>query len=201
MKTRVLVSVLIALALACGRAYAQDPYFLGFAYTPVMPVGNTKDFISDFSWRGVTMEGRRVVKENVTVGFSLGWHVLNETTDEVVSFSAQDQGLDIQGYQIRTINAFPALLDAHYYLGQRGGPRPFIGAGAGLAYVENRSNFGGILLDDDTWPFTLAADLGVAAPVGWNSAGFLFARIYWMAAAGSMDSQTYIIFGAGAAWQ
>lgn len=204
MKTRVLVTVLIALALAGGRAYAQDPYFFGFAYTPVVPLGNTKDFVgSGVSWRGVTMEGRRVVQPNVTVGFSFGWQVMNTETNEVVSFVNPDQtqGIDVQGFQIRTINAFPLMAMAHYYLGRRGGLRPYIGGGAGLSFVENRVNFGGILIDDDTWPFTLAGDVGVAMPVGWSSAGFLFARFHWMAAAGNADSQTYVAIGAGVAWQ
>ena len=201
MKTRVLVSILIALVLGGGKAYAQDDYFFGFAYTPVLPVGNTKDFSGDFSWRGVTMEGRKVVKPNVTVGFSLGWQVMNSETDSVVGFEGSEAGVDVQGFQIRTINSFPLLATAHYYMGQRGGLRPYAGAGAGISYLESRVNLGGVIIEDNGWPITLAGELGAAFPMGWRSAGFLFARFYWQAASSSMQSQTYLAFGAGVAWQ
>jgi hypothetical protein len=201
MKTRVLVSVLIALVLCGGKAYAQDDYFFGFAYTPVLPVGNTKDFAAGWSWRGVTMEGRRIVKPNVSIGFSLGWQVMNAETDSVVGFEGDAVGFDVQGYQIRTINSFPLMVMAHYFFGQRGGARPYLGGGAGLSFSEHRVNLGGVIIEDDTWPFTLAADAGIAFPAGWRSAAFAFARFHWQAAAGSLESQTYFAFGVGVAWQ
>ena len=201
MKTIVLASVLAVLALGSGRAYAQDTYYFGFAYTPVMPTGNTKDVISDFSWRGATMEGRRFFKPNMSLGFTLGWQVLNRETDEVISFTGKNNGIDIQGHQFRYINSFPLLGAVHYYFGQRGGVRPYIGGLAGITYMERRIEVSGFVFDEDLWPFTLAGDIGVGFPMGWRSAGFLFARYHWMAAAGNAPSQTYVAFGAGVAWQ
>jgi hypothetical protein len=198
MKMRVLFALLVMAALAGGDALAQEPYFFGFAYTPVLPMGKTADFTGDLSWRGGTMEGRRMVRPDVSIGFSAGWHVLNEETDEVVHAF---EGLDIQGHQFRYLNIYPVLVNAHKYFGHRGGARPFIGANAGISYIERRVEIGVIAATTDAWPFTLAGDVGVAFPAGWRTAGFLFTRFHFLAEAGGLTEQTYWTFGVGLAWQ
>ena len=137
----------------------------------------------------------------VTHGADLLGSGRGEQCQDIVGFEGSEAGVDIQGFQIRTINSFPLLATAHYYLGQRGGLRPYAGAGAGISYLESRVNLGGVLIEDNGWPITLAGELGAAFPMGWRSAGFLFARFYWQAASSSMQSQTYLAFGAGVAWQ
>jgi hypothetical protein len=199
MKMRVLASILLVLALGSEANAQIGDYFFGFAYTPVLPTGNSTDLVgSSLSFRGATMEGRKVVKDNVTVGFSAGWQVMNYETGETLQ---PRQGIDVTGFQFRYINNFPILFTAHYYFGRRGDMRPYIGGGAGISYLERRMEVGLYLIDQDGWPITLAPEIGVAFPAGWRAAGFGFVRWYWMASAGGAPSLSYLSFGLGIAWQ
>ena len=74
------IAIVAAAALvlgATGEARAQE-WFWGGSYSMSMPLSNTKDFNEGFSFRGVTIEGRKIINDNVSAGLSLGWHVMSD---------------------------------------------------------------------------------------------------------------------------
>ena len=90
MKTKLLTSLLLVFVLGTP-AYAQEDWFFGAAYETSLASGKAADFAGPFSWRGASFSGRRAVRDNFTVGFLTGWHVMND--EGVVSTSLDDQGL------------------------------------------------------------------------------------------------------------
>ena len=118
----------VLLLVPLGAAPVQAQSWWGLTYAPSIPLSNTKDFADNASWRGINLEYKKAVKENVTAGLSFGWHVFDEQTDEVLS----GFGVDISGDQFRYINSFPLLANVSYFLGKPGGVRPFIGADVGV---------------------------------------------------------------------
>ncbi len=198
---RVLASILLLVFLLGGEAYAQvGDYFFGFAYDTSLPSGDAADFAGDFSWRGASFGGRRMVKENVSVGFLAGWHVMYEETDEVGSLQGEEFGLDVQGKQFRYINSFPIMMNAHYYTGFAGNLRPYVGLNAGLYYIERRMEIGIYFLDEDNWHFGRAPEAGLVFPLSWHARGFINARYNWAASSGGSGSINYWNFSIGAAW-
>lgn len=193
MKT-IIAAAAVALVLGtAGQARAQE-WFWGATYSTVMPLGNTKDFNSSFSWRGATIEGRKMIKENLSAGLSFGWHVLADQYDNrTVEYPIGA----ITGTFFNYTNSFPILANVHYYLGQPGGVRPFIGANVGTAIMERRSEVGLFALTEDNWTFAAAPEAGLAFPVGWHVAGLISARWHFMTAAGSAPSQQYVTFNVG----
>jgi len=188
--------LVVALPLVLpARAAAQD-WLWTVTYGPSLPTGDMKAFADDFSWRNIGLEGRKVVNENTTVGLAFGWNVFAQETGELISFDR----IDISGTQFRYVNAFPMLLTLHRYFGQPGGIRPYLGAGVGTYFVEERLEIGVVALTADAWHFGLAPEGGLIVPVGWRARALLQAKYNWALKANSIE-HTYWTFNIGFVFQ
>lgn len=187
--------VAAALVLVGATEVRAQEWFWGGAYSVALPLSNTKDFNEGLSWRGVMVEGRKVLNENATAGVSFGWHVMNDRQDGTFEF---DRGA-IDGTAFTYTNAFPLMANAHYYVGQRGGIRPFLGANVGANIIERRADIGLFSLTEQNWHFAVAPEVGVVVPLGWYVRGMLSARWHYMTAAGTTPSQQYVSFNIGIA--
>ncbi len=191
-----LVAVLLASVLLASAAHAQD-YWFGVSYDTSMPLEDTKEFAGDFSWLGLSLEGRKMVNDNASVGFVFAWHEMDK---EFTGVAPVSQGVDVFAAQKRYINSFPMLVNAHYYLGQPGKPRLHVGLGLGAYLIERRVELGEIyVLDEDTWHFGIAPEAGIAWRVGWQAAGLISVRFNW-ASPGGDDEEMYLNFRVGMAW-
>ena len=201
MKTKLLTSLLLVFVLGTP-AYAQD-WFFGMAYETSLASGNAADFASPFSWRGASFAGRRAVRDNFTVGFLTGWHVMND--EGVVSTNLDDlglqQGADITGYTLRYINSFPIMASFFWYSGMPGGSRLYLGGNLGGYYIERRVEVNVFALTKDRLHFGAAPEVGIVTPLGWRSRGFAGARYNWAASSGGSGDITYWNFFVGLAWQ
>ncbi len=181
--------------LGTGTAAAQSWWAL--SYQPAAPLSNTQDFTDNFTWRGVGVDYKRMVKPNLTVGLSFGWHVFDEQTDDVVSAF----GVDLSGDQFRYVNSFPLLANVSYFLGKQGGARPYLGANVGAYIMEHRLDVGLYSLQETNWHFGFAPEAGIAFPARENVSVLVNARYNYALSAGSVDDQTYLNFSVGLAWQ
>lgn len=175
-----------------GEAQAQEEWFWGGSYSTALPLGNTKDFNEGFSFRGVTVEGRKIVTENFSTGLSFGWHVLNDRRTGTVEL----ENSAVNGTFFTYTNSFPIFLNAHFYAGERGRVRPYLGLNVGTAYMERRAEVGQLALDEDKWRFAVAPEAGVIVPLGWYVRGFLSARYHYMTGS---PTQQYLSFNVGIA--
>jgi outer membrane protein len=188
------IAIVAAAALvlgATGEARAQD-WFWGGSYSMSMPLGNTKDFHSAFSLRGVTIEGRKLLNDNVSAGLSFGWHVMNDVQTGTLDLD----NAALSGTFYTYTNSFPLFVNAHYYLGQPGGIRPFLGANVGTSIYEQRAEVGQVAFTEDKWRFAVAPEAGVVIPLGWYVRGFLSARYHYMTGS---PTQQYVSFNVGIA--
>ena len=186
--------VLLLVPLSAAPVQAQS--WWGVTYAPSVPLSNTKDFTDNGSWRGINLEYKKAVKENVTAGLSFGWHVFDEQTDQVVSAF----GVDISGDQFRYVNSFPLLANVSYFLGKPGGVRPFIGADVGLYIMEHRLDIGLYTVHETNTHFGFGPEAGFAVPVRPNMSFLVTGRYNYALSAGSVDTQQYLNFGVGFAW-
>jgi len=194
MKTMIAVAAAALLLGAAGDAQAQG-WFWGGTYSMSMPLSNTKDFNSKFSFRGMAIEGRKVMSENATVGLSFGWQVMDDTQEGTV----QLENGAITGTFMTYTNAFPLFANAHYYFGQRGGIRPYVGANVGVIPMERRAEVGLFAVSDTKWHLAGAPEAGFVIPLGWYVRGFVNARWHFALKAGSAPSQQYVTFNIGIA--
>jgi hypothetical protein len=164
-----------------------------------LPIGDQKDFTGgdggqSFSFRGATIEGRKILNENVSAGLSFGWHVFNSSRFTTTTLN----NATISGNQARYTNAFPLFVNAHYYFGQRRGMRPYVGANVGAIYAERRVDINVYAIAQDTWHFAVAPEVGVVFPLGWVVRGVVSARYHYGFSADDYSPQ-YFSFSFGIA--
>lgn len=168
---RILISAALALALA-GQAAAQT--FGRLYYSTAAPSGDLKDYIDQFSWRGITFESGRYVRDNVTAAVSLGWTVFNQKTDQAVSIG---DAAAAQGTQFRYVNAFPVMAQLQVHRQPNRGADMYLGLNGGVYYIERKTDVSVVSLVSDNWHFGLAPQAGIIFPMGYGrSAGSIDVR-------------------------
>ena len=172
--------------LIASPAGAQE-WWMGGSYGVTFPSGKTKTFTDNTSFRNFAFEARKVVNDNATVGTYIGWSVMDHKT----TTTAEIENIAVTGEQYRYNNIFPLLLNAHYYLGEAGRARPYVGAGAGAYVWERRLEIFTVALTDYRWHFGFMPEAGVVLPVKWNTRAIVAARYNYAFASGDQPEQSY----------
>jgi hypothetical protein len=160
--------------------FAQQ-IFSGLSYNMGLTTGDTRDFVKDYSWRGFGFEIRNYKGNNVSFGASLSWNIFDEKTSELIRL---EDGA-ISGTQIRTFNAFPLMLNAHYYVGNNfDAIRPYFGLNVGTYYITQRLEIGILAFEENNWHFGLAPEFGIVFPSYSGSTFFINARYNYAFKAG-----------------
>lgn len=184
----VLITVAFARPLAAQRA---GDWSVVTSYSTVLGVGETRDFIGGFSWRGVTMDSERWFGQNFTAGWSAGWHVLSSGGEGTSEFD----GGAATGAASRFLNAVPILLKGTYFFGQAGTDRPFLGAGGGTYWIENRTEAGIFAVTESNWHVGLMAEVGLARRTNGRTTT-LSARYNWALRTNEIE-HSYLTFSVG----
>ena len=179
--------ILIALfALICGtQGFAQDS-FVGWTYSMAAPMGETADYISAYSPRGIQLEGRYAVdaENRITVGGSFTWNVFYR---DMGTESVSVENATVTGQQWRYINAMPMLVTAHYHHNSGGNAVPYLGVGLGTSWIEQSIDMSGFVFEDANWHFTVAPEAGVIVPTNDWVALYLSVKYNYSPAAGSTE--------------
>lgn len=151
--------------LLFSSSYAQKEQWYGaFTYSLSVPTGDTKDIIGVISWRGVGLDYRYMLQKNLSVGVYFGWNTFFERVTGLTELNTDPPGA-IYGTQDNTINSFPIMASAHYYLGERKQLRPFIGMNAGGSVMLQQKAIGIFVWNNDQWQWGIAPEAGVAIPI------------------------------------
>ena len=188
------LALLLTVGASATAQAQQGEWWGGFTYQGALTTGATADFIDQFSWRNVGLEGRKMMREDASLGLFLGWNVFNDELNGTMSLG----NYDISGFQSRFVNAFPMLVTAHYYLGERepGSPWFFVGTGVGTYYTETRAELGLTAVTITKWHFGIAPEIGVMVPRFGAGAGLLSVKYNYAFEAGSVK-HAYWTFGVG----
>ena len=190
---RVFALALFLFLAGCAKAEAQvQGWWWGFTYQTALTTGDAKDFVDQLSWRNVGVEARSMIGRSASVGLFLGWNVFHQDVDGTISLGA----VDASGYQSRFVNAVPMLATAHWYFGGRSGPRPYLGAGVGTYWIENRLELGQTAVTVDQWHLGLAPEFGVIIPTDAMAHSYLSVKYNYAFEAGDIQ-RSYWTFGIG----
>jgi hypothetical protein len=150
--------ILILVCCASGSDAREDWFLVTWDLS--MGSGDTRDFISDVSWRGFGVESRSFVTDNLNLGFVLGWHNLYEKTTDAIE---EIDNATISGTQVRYIDFIPVLASANFHFFDRTYRiRPYVGAKGGAYWVKQRVEIG--LVDvvlNKNWHLGVAPEIGI----------------------------------------
>jgi len=158
-------TVLVALLISV-EGYSQE--FLSLNYTMSFGVGETGDYINKTSFRGITFEGRRFISDNISLGGVITWSTFYEKlADETFT----EENMTLTGTQNRYLNVIPILFQTHYYLSTEDGkPWVYMGGGAGVYNIIQRTDTGIWSSQTNKWHFGISPEIGMYYEVS-NSTG------------------------------
>ena len=182
---------LLCIAFFCALGYgALAQSYASAQYTINFPMGNTKDFISKPSFRGVTFDYRYEVTPRVLVGLSAGWYTFYNDAG-LDSYTSTDESVTATGKQFRYMNSVPLFVVADYYFSEED-LKPFIGVGLGTTYNRLDLEMGMYTLRVDPWQFSLAPEAGLAYKIADGTAALVSVRYNVSFATGDLDSQSFL---------
>lgn len=189
-----LITLLLAF-ISLQLVHAQKGFNFGLAYPIAFPLSDMNDYISNTSFRGVSMEFNNFIKPNLNVGVETGWNIFYERVDNKVY---TEETASISGVQYRYTNTFPIIAGAKYYkINNNSNIRPFIGVGAGTLYVDRDTDFGLYRINNDAWQFCIRPELGVGFRMAAGGAFVLSAKYFAGFEAEDLDGQSYISVNLG----
>jgi len=198
----------LGLALVCflishNQGYAQQWYGAA-TYQVSFPMGDTKEYTNNTSFRGVGLDFRYKIKKAMTVGITLGWNVFYERTDETMIVETDNPGA-ITGTQDRYLNSFPIMASFHYYFGQKRGIRPYLGLNAGVYRMIQRLGIGIRAIQNNRWEWGVAPEVGIIFPVDRELAILVNGKYNYTftgeSVVGTDINHSYVTIGLGLVWR
>lgn len=187
--------VLIALIVFGYNTYSQSMH--GLSYSMALPMGETSDIIGKYQWRGVTIEGKYFLNSQVTMGWQSGWNTMYQS--ETGSFI--DETTTRTGTQYSWLNIWPMLLTFDYFFGTDGDTQPYIGAGVGTYWVEQRTQMGLFSDTYSTWNFGIAPEVGVLFPINLYSNFYVNLKYnYGLNGSADVSNYSWMSFNVGFLW-
>ena len=157
------IIVILVLVTAFSSLYAQQGGIAGISYCTSQTMGETKDWIQDFSWRGAAIQYNFLYSNTTSLGFETGWNVFGQRVDEVATLA---NGA-ISGTQIREFSAIPILVTGNYHFKSLWEEvSPYISIGLGAYYITDKLSAGVFALQTDNLHFGIAPELGFYIPAG-----------------------------------
>ena len=155
--------IVILLVTAFSSLYAQQGGLAGISYCTSQTMGETKDWIQEYSWRGTSIQYNYFYSYNTSLGFETGWNVFGQRVDEVATLA---NGA-ISGTQIREFSAIPILVTGNYHFKSLWEEvSPYISIGVGAFYIMDKLSAGVFALQKDNLHFGVAPEFGCYIPVG-----------------------------------
>jgi outer membrane protein W len=145
-----------------GNAQVVD-YYSTVNYAFGLPLGETRDFISNASFRGFSFEFGRFFTGELSFGFLFAWNVFHESLPRD-TYELED--MTFTGNLYRYINAFPLLAVARYHFSPDSRFRPYLGLASGAYVVNKVSDFGLHRFEHKNWHFGLAPEAGLIIGIG-----------------------------------
>ncbi len=184
---------IILLVIICSVAVQAQSSFFGITYDVSIPMGDTEKYVNGVQWRGFGLEGRWYTSKNITLGFAWDWNVFHESSLE----TAELETGAVTGNQNRTINAFPFLFTAHYYLKGGSFVQPYFGIGAGTYLVKKRLDVGIFTLEEEKWHFGLAPEIGFLFPMDLGFNLQIKLRYNYVIKNGDAEAESYLGINVG----
>ena len=174
---------------------AQTKFAL--TYSVGFPTGETSDFFSSTSWRGINIDYHYMLDNNFAIGFSTGWQVFNNN----VGFVTETTGTStISGFRFNYLNSFPLLATGSYFFDYSGDLSPFVSLGMGLTYSELDQDIGLFRDSVNGWPFTVRPEIGLDYEINYNVGLRASFRYNYVASGNELPSLPYFAINVGFIW-
>ncbi len=186
--------LLVAVLGAIAHAHAQKLTKAGeFGYQASFPMGDFKDFVGKTSWVGFNLTGRHYMPkaERLSLGINLCWFYFPDKQGRK-TVDLKDQGT-YTGYVTNYTNIYGLNLVAQYDLQERHAKLvPYVRAGIGGAYQNQRTDIGLYAFKSDGIQLLLNAELGLRFSKDGQRGFLLSGTFHQLPAASDMVSTQFL---------
>ncbi|HEX8060070.1 MAG TPA: hypothetical protein VF473_04005 [Cyclobacteriaceae bacterium] len=160
MKRAVVILLFVIVSGAASAQYYEQMIFVGWnVNTPLV----NKEFASKTSSRGARIGYRKLIREQVAIGFDLIYATYDGYTPRQTYYSTNNA---ITTDYVNYANNYGALFTGDYYFFKEKSVMPYVGLGAGLAYNSYKKYFNVYASGDNSFGFMARPQAGV-----WIKAG------------------------------
>jgi len=191
---RVLITASLLLFFAVS-SLAQSKFAL--TYSIGFPTGETSDYFSSTSWRGVNIDYHYMLGDNLAIGLSTGWQVFSDNRGFVTETSGTET---ISGYRYNYLNSIPLLATASYFFDTTGDLSPFASLGIGITNNELEEDIGLFRVTRTGWPFTVRPEIGLDYKVNYNMGIRTSFRYNYIASGSDLPSLPNFAINVGLVW-
>ena len=171
MKTSKYIIALFVVGFSLQNVAAQGRF--GITYNTALPLGETADFASTYSFRGIGLEGRWEIGNKLDIGFNAAMNVFYEAE----SGSFTEETMTLTGIRYRYLNAYPIMFTAYKGFGSSESFQPYVGPGLGTIKADHRTEMGLWYSESNNWHFGMAPEIG-AVITGYRTVDFLVSIRY-----------------------
>lgn len=129
-----------------------------FTYSMGFGTGDLGDFVQAASFRGISMDFRKMVQDNIGIGLGLGWNTFYE---ELASDTYTVGNSSLTGKQYRYSNNIPITLSTAYFLKPGETLNPYFGLGIGTMYTIRNTDMNLYTIEQEAWNFLLQPEFGI----------------------------------------
>lgn len=190
---KIYFTFLVITCLATFSVSAQDQLF-SLQYSVGFGMGNTNDFVSKTSFRGLSFEYRKFLNPKSALGFEIGYNFFYE---EKGYDTYVNDNQSLSGKQFRYLHALPILAAYDYYFKPDAKVNPFAGVGVGCVVLDQRVDMGIYTFSDDAVQFAFRPEAGVLIEANPNLDLIIAAKYFIGTEANDMKGQSYLTLNLG----
>lgn len=181
------------LILAAAPAFGKGMF--GGSWDVAFPLGELEGYVNKTSLKGFGVEYRQLLTKNWSVGGAFRYNLFNTTSREQIFLP--DRSLTVTGVQDRIVNSYQMLVNGHYYLVKSKAVVPYAGLNIGANYLCNRLEIGVGALNDYTWHFVCAPEVGALIKLGYTLSANISLRYSYAVPSGDSGETSYLGLNVG----
>ncbi|UJP63815.1 hypothetical protein [Mongoliitalea daihaiensis] len=192
-----LLIIFVFLMVAAGpfhSVHAQGGTIIAINYAPALPMGNTANFASNFTGRGVSFE--TYFMKTKKSGFGIEF-ATNGFADQRSNESIEVGTVTVTGNQFRAVSATSVLPSYIFVIGDNSTFKPFLSLGAGLSFLTHQTDMGIFVQKETATHVALRPELGAMLKIS-NYVGIKVSTKYYQTfGSESIDAQSFLGFNLG----
>jgi outer membrane protein len=184
-----------AIFLVLGISAFSQSGITALQYSMGFGTGDMHDFIGKASFRGFTIDYRKLVQQNIGVGVDIGWNVFYE--EKPWDVYEGKNNVTYSGKQWRYSNHFPMLVAADYYKDVNAQVSAYGGLGVGTMYSLQNTDMGAYTFEKDAWHFVLRPEIGILIQPSPGVGFTVASKYYYGFKAGDLPAQGFVTINVG----
>ncbi|MGY6521109.1 MAG: hypothetical protein ACXIUD_05230 [Mongoliitalea sp.] len=173
---------------------AQNGSIIAINYAPALPLGNTANFTSNFTGRGVSFETYFMKTKNSGFGIEL---VTNGFADKRMNESINAGTVTVTGNQFRAVSATSIMPSYIFVIGDHSTFKPYLSLGTGLSFLTHQSDMGIFVQRETATQFALRPELGAMFKISDYVGIKVSSKYYQTFGSEAMDAQSFVGFNLG----